>query len=115
MLARAALMANGCNVMPVPTDTDGMDIEAARRKFPTPRMIFVSPARQYPLGATLSVERRAALVEFSHVTGAWILEDDYDCDFASGNSNRFAISVPSAVAGRAGSLRILAKGVAQSV
>ena len=77
---RASLLANGCHVLPVPIDDDGLDVAQARNRFATPRMICVSPARQYPLGATLSPERRQDLVEVSHSTGAWILEDDYDSE-----------------------------------
>ncbi|WP_022723467.1 PLP-dependent aminotransferase family protein, partial [Rhodopseudomonas sp. B29] len=79
--ARAALTANGCSVLPIPTDEAGMNVELGRARYPTPRMILVSPSRHYPLGATLSAERRQQLLDFSRATGAWILEDDYDCEF----------------------------------
>lgn len=79
--ARAALTANGCSVLPVPTDESGMNVELGRANYPTPWMILVSPSRHYPLGTTLSAERRRQLLELSRATGAWILEDDYDCEF----------------------------------
>jgi GntR family transcriptional regulator / MocR family aminotransferase len=79
--ARAALTANGCSVLPIPTDDAGMNVELGRSRYPTPRMILVSPSRHYPLGATLSAERRQQLLDLSRATGAWILEDDYDCEF----------------------------------
>lgn len=79
--ARAALMANGCSVLPIPTDEEGINIDLGRSKFPTPRMVLVSPSRHYPLGGTLSAERREQLLDLSRTTGAWILEDDYDCEF----------------------------------
>ncbi|HIP79612.1 MAG TPA: PLP-dependent aminotransferase family protein, partial [Kiloniellaceae bacterium] len=72
--------ANGCHVLPAPIDYEGLDLEQARVRFATPRMVCVSPAREYPLGTTLSPARRSALIDFSYRTGAWIVEDDYDAE-----------------------------------
>lgn len=77
---RASLLANGCHVLPAPIDSEGLDLEQARVRFATPRMVCVSPAREYPLGTTLSPARRSALIDFSYRTGAWIVEDDYDAE-----------------------------------
>jgi GntR family transcriptional regulator/MocR family aminotransferase len=41
----------------------------------------VTPANQFPLCVTLSMERRLKLLEWSRSTGAWIFEDDYDSEF----------------------------------
>ena len=76
--ARAALSANGCAVAGVPVDRGGMDVGAAIEAMPAPKMICVSPARQYPMGVTLSASRRRALLRFAAQAGAWIVEDDYD-------------------------------------
>ena len=77
---RAALTANGCNVLPVPADGGGLDVETGCRHFPAPRMICVSAARQYPLGSSLAPARREALIDFATRAGSWILEDDYDSE-----------------------------------
>ena len=42
---------------------------------------FVTPAHQYPTGAVLSPERRAALIDWARSTRAIVLEDDYDAEF----------------------------------
>lgn len=78
--SRAALLANGCNVLPVPVDGEGLDLAQGQERFATPRMVCVSPAREYPLGSTMTPARRAALAEFTYSTGAWVLEDDYDSE-----------------------------------
>jgi GntR family transcriptional regulator/MocR family aminotransferase len=41
----------------------------------------VSPTHQYPTGATLSLARRQALVEWCESRGAWILESEIDGDY----------------------------------
>jgi GntR family transcriptional regulator / MocR family aminotransferase len=85
--ARAAFSANGANLYPAAVDEQGICIDAAIRTLPSPRVVFASTSRQYPLGATLSLERRKALVEFAAHSGSWIVEDDYDHEFRySGNA-----------------------------
>ncbi len=77
---RAALSANGCNLQPIPVDDEGLDVASGIAGALAPRMICVSPARQYPTGAVLSPARRNALLEFAERCGAWIVEDDYDAE-----------------------------------
>ncbi|XOT94509.1 aminotransferase class I/II-fold pyridoxal phosphate-dependent enzyme, partial [Alcaligenes pakistanensis] len=45
---------------------------------------FVTPSHQYPLGYTLSVNRRQELLAWASSSGALIIEDDYDGDFCYG-------------------------------
>jgi GntR family transcriptional regulator/MocR family aminotransferase len=73
--------AAGARIAAVPVDRHGLDIAAGRALEPRPRVIFVSPSRQYPLGMTLSLQRRSELLEFASKVGAWIVEDDYDSEF----------------------------------
>jgi len=79
--ARAALTAAGARLVPVPVDDEGINPEAGQHREPAPRMVLVAPSRQYPLGMTLSMRRREALMSLSRSTGAWIVEDDYDSEF----------------------------------
>jgi GntR family transcriptional regulator/MocR family aminotransferase len=39
------------------------------------------PSHQFPLGMTMSAERRKALIELAHARGAVIVEDDYNGEF----------------------------------
>src|SRR5690606_26743742 len=41
----------------------------------------VTPSHQFPLGVTMSLPRRLALLEWAREAGAWILEDDYDSEY----------------------------------
>jgi GntR family transcriptional regulator/MocR family aminotransferase len=79
--ARGALLSAGARVVPVPVDGDGLDVAAGIARCPGARLAYVSPSHQYPLGATLSLSRRLALLEWAARAGAWILEDDYDSEF----------------------------------
>lgn len=46
-----------------------------------PKVIFVTPSHQYPLGSVLSLARRKDLLELARLGGSWIVEDDYDSEF----------------------------------
>ncbi len=79
--ARAALAAARLRVVLVPADADGIDVATGVAMAPEARLAVVTPSYHYPLGATLSLARRRALLAWAHTTGAWILEDDYYGDY----------------------------------
>ena len=79
--AKATLLANGANMIPVPVDSEGLNVERGTRLAPRARLAYVTPSHQYPLGVTLTLERRLALLDWANRQGAWILEDDYDGEF----------------------------------
>lgn len=79
--ARAALLAHDARVVPVPVDDDGLDVSEGVRRAPEARLVYVTPSHQYPLGTTLRLERRLALLDWARRQGAWIVEDDYDSEF----------------------------------
>jgi GntR family transcriptional regulator/MocR family aminotransferase len=78
---RAILAGAGMQIAPVPVDAEGLDIAAAQQRQPAARLVYVTPSHQYPLGITMSLPRRLALIEWAHRQGAWIVEDDYDSEF----------------------------------
>jgi hypothetical protein len=45
------------------------------------RLLYTTPAHQYPLGGRLPVGRRQALTAWARATGAVVVEDDYDSEF----------------------------------
>jgi GntR family transcriptional regulator/MocR family aminotransferase len=79
--ARSAFIAAGARLVPVPVDADGLNVAQGAVLEPRPRLIFISPSRQYPLGMTMSMARRLELLEFAASCGAWVVEDDYDSEF----------------------------------
>jgi GntR family transcriptional regulator/MocR family aminotransferase len=78
---RAALIAAGAAIVPVPVDSHGLDVAAGVARAPRARLAVVSPSHQYPTGVTLAAPRRAELLEWARRAGAWIVEDDYDSYF----------------------------------
>jgi GntR family transcriptional regulator/MocR family aminotransferase len=78
---RGALIAAGAQLMPVLVDNEGLQVESGMATAPQARAVYVTPSHQYPTGATLSLARRLALLEWAQRTGAWIIEDDYDSEY----------------------------------
>jgi GntR family transcriptional regulator/MocR family aminotransferase len=68
-------------IVPIPVDDQGFDPLEARRRCRRPKLIYVTPAHQFPLGPTMPVSRRLSLLEWSSRVGAWIFEDDYDSEY----------------------------------
>jgi GntR family transcriptional regulator/MocR family aminotransferase len=58
-----------------------MDVAAGILTAPEARLAVVTPTHQSPLGVSLSLARRMALLDWAQQRGAWILEDDYDSEF----------------------------------
>ena len=77
----AALVFNalGARVCGVPLDEQGMVMPGARGR--DARLAYVTPAHQFPIGVSMSLARRLALLEWARTSGALIFEDDYDSEF----------------------------------
>ncbi|CAL9507281.1 HTH-type transcriptional regulatory protein GabR [Streptomyces sp. enrichment culture] len=74
---RDLLTAAGLRTVPLPFDDRGTD--------PAPPdgagAVLLTPAHQFPMGAPLRPDRRAAVVDWARRTGGLVLEDDYDGEF----------------------------------
>lgn len=79
--ARDALLSAGAKIVPVPVDDEGFDLSAALKRDRRARLVYVTPSHQYPLGVTMSLSRRLALLEWANGSGAWIVEDDYNSEY----------------------------------
>jgi len=82
--ARAALVAAGARIRPIPVDAQGLDADVGMRRARDARLIYVTPSHQFPLGVSMSLPRRLSLLAWARATGAWIVEDDYDSEFRFG-------------------------------
>jgi GntR family transcriptional regulator/MocR family aminotransferase len=80
-LARDVFTLNGCRMVPVPVDGQGLEVSAGIKTCRAARAVFVTPSHQFPLGVTMSASRRLQLVDWAQNSGSWILEDDYDSEF----------------------------------
>ena len=79
--ARRAVLGAAARPIPVPVDDEGLDVEAGIRRAPRARLVVLAPSHQYPLGVTLSLGRRMALLRWASSARAMVLEDDYDSEF----------------------------------
>jgi GntR family transcriptional regulator/MocR family aminotransferase len=75
---RVAFAAAGAKLVPVGIDEEGLIVAQLPSDV---RVICVTPSHQFPLGVTMSLRRRQALIEFARERGAVIVEDDYDGEF----------------------------------
>jgi GntR family transcriptional regulator/MocR family aminotransferase len=78
--ARRVFILAGAKVVPKPLDQEGIVI-ARSPKESQPKIIHVTPSHQYPLGMTMSFERRTALLNFARAHNAFIFEDDFYAEF----------------------------------
>jgi len=78
--ARRVFLLAGAKVVPKPLDEEGIVI-ARSAKERQPKLMHVTPSHQYPLGITMSFDRRLALLHFAHAHNAFIFEDDFYAEF----------------------------------
>jgi GntR family transcriptional regulator / MocR family aminotransferase len=75
---REVLRRAGAQVVPCRVDAHGI----VPGELPGDlRLLYTTPAHQYPLGGRLPVSRRQALVAWARAAGSIVVEDDYDSEF----------------------------------
>ena len=79
--AAVVFRALGARICAVPVDAEGLDLERGRKRWKSARLAYVTPAHQFPLGVTMSLRRRLALLEWARRSGTLIFEDDYDSEY----------------------------------
>jgi GntR family transcriptional regulator / MocR family aminotransferase len=75
---REVLRRAGAQVLPCRIDAHGIVPEELPAGL---RLLYTTPAHQYPLGGRLPVSRRQALTGWARESGALVVEDDYDSEF----------------------------------
>ncbi|MCL2582805.1 MAG: PLP-dependent aminotransferase family protein [Streptosporangiales bacterium] len=73
------IAGSGLRLAPLPVDGDGAVPSDA--VLADAGAALLTPAHQFPLGVTLSPERRRRFAEWAAGTGALLIEDDYDGEF----------------------------------
>lgn len=79
--ASIAFESVGARIVPVPVDTEGLSVSAGLRMCPQAKGAYVTPAHQFPLGMTMSLERRMEVLKWASSAGAFVIEDDYDSEY----------------------------------
>lgn len=79
--AYQTLLTTGACIVPVPVDEEGLLVREGRRLAPKARLAYVTPANQFPMGSTMSADRRIELLHWAASSNAWIIEDEYDAEY----------------------------------
>lgn len=79
--ARPVFELRGAEVLSIPVDEEGLDVARLAATAPVAKLVYVTPSSQFPLGMTMSLPRRLALIEWAKQSGAVILEDDYNGEY----------------------------------
>ncbi|MCO5083473.1 MAG: PLP-dependent aminotransferase family protein [Rhizobiaceae bacterium] len=82
--AHGAFVAAGARIEPLTVSGRNWDLKAIAAS--RPKLIYLTPSCQFPLGSTMRIEQRLRLLQHAAATGAWVIEDDFDSEFRfSGN------------------------------
>ncbi len=76
--ARDIIGAAGMNIVPLQMDEEGLSFKDVKKKCD---LIYATPSHQYPLGITMTLNRRLELIDYASSKNIWILEDDYDSEY----------------------------------
>src|SRR5262245_6437959 len=71
----------GAKVVAVPTDESGLAVSVGKRMCNRAAAVYLTPAHQFLLGMTMSLDRRLAILAWAREVGALVIEDDYDSEF----------------------------------
>ncbi len=74
-----SIRRSGLELVPIPVDEHGLRVD--RLEESEADVVIVTPAHQYPTGAVLAGDRRAALLAWLRRRDAIAIEDDYDAEF----------------------------------
>jgi GntR family transcriptional regulator/MocR family aminotransferase len=76
---RFAFSEFGYDIRPVPVNHDGIDLQKLAKE--KADLIYLTPSHQYPTGAAIPVDHRIEILNWATKNKAWIIEDDFDCEF----------------------------------
>ncbi|HET7714366.1 MAG TPA: PLP-dependent aminotransferase family protein [Bauldia sp.] len=76
---RGALLGAGAKMLPLPVGRSGWQVPPLSD--PPPRLIYLTPSCQHPLGVTMPLEQRLAVLETARAANAWVIEDDFDGEY----------------------------------
>ena len=79
--ARIAFENAGAKIVAVPVNEEGLSVSAGIKICEYAKGAYVTPAHQFPLGVTMSLEQRMALLSWASRAGAFVIEDDYDSEY----------------------------------
>jgi GntR family transcriptional regulator/MocR family aminotransferase len=79
--ATAAFRNAGAKIIPMPVDEQDLVISKGKHLYSQIKAAYLTPAHQFPLGMTMPLERRLAILAWARQAGAFLIEDDYDSEY----------------------------------
>src|SRR5262249_5435797 len=77
----AMFKALGAKIIAVPVDMNGLSVLEGQKRCDRAKLAYVTPAHQFPLGVTMSLDRRLKVIDWARRSGSFIFEDDYDSEY----------------------------------
>lgn len=77
--AQGAFRSANVKLRPLIVDSKGWHIKNLNKI--NPKLIYLTPSCQFPLGLTMPIEQRLRLIDYSERKDAWIIEDDFDSEY----------------------------------
>ncbi|MCP8615334.1 PLP-dependent aminotransferase family protein [Salirhabdus salicampi] len=77
--AREAFQFHNFSFETLPVYKSGTDFSKLEQI--TPRLIYVTPSHQSPMGVSMSIQQRQMLIHWANKNDGFIIEDDYDSEF----------------------------------
>jgi GntR family transcriptional regulator/MocR family aminotransferase len=88
---RVAFAAAGAKIVPIEVDAEGLRVDALGNHV---NIICICPSHHFPLGLTMSKQRRLDLIQYARDHDAIIIEDDYDGEFRFEGHSLEALRMP---------------------
>lgn len=85
--SRRLFLSHGVKVLSVPIEADGINVDWLMKKQLPFKFVYVTPSHQDPTGVPMSMEKRLKLLDWARTSGAYIIEDDYDCEYSYGKKS----------------------------
>ena len=86
-LTRQVLIAAGCRLVPVPVDSEGLDVAFGVKKRRKARSGFCCTFSSISTQGDdrQALHARLQLLDWAQSSGSWVIEDDYDSEYRYGN------------------------------
>jgi GntR family transcriptional regulator/MocR family aminotransferase len=76
---RSAFLGAGARLAPLLVTRNGWQVPTGG--VDPPRLIYLTPSCQHPLGVTMPLEQRLAVLDVARANDTWIIEDDFDGEY----------------------------------
>lgn len=67
------------DIKPIPVQKDGINLTSLNKS--RADLLYLTPSHQYPTGVSIPVSHRLQILDWAKRNGAFIIEDDFDCEF----------------------------------